>query len=100
MLRQLDHRPAAARPAGRPAAGRPRAGTDRWARIAGDTEPSAPGCAASWSCSRVLHCGAVLATARSPVAVGSMEQSLLGGGDIGCLASPDLQRGLLDGSGK
>ena len=49
---------------------------------------------------RSFHRGAVFAAARSPVAPGSMIQSLLRRQHVGLLAVPDLQSRLLDGAGK
>src|ERR1035437_972303 len=51
-------------------------------------------------CSHHFHRGSVLAAGRSPVAPGSMIQSLLCCQHVGLLASPNLQRRLLDGAGK
>src|ERR1035437_8974918 len=47
-----------------------------------------------------FHRGIVFATARSPVASGSMNQSLLCRQNVGLLALPNLQSRLLDGAGK
>src|SRR5208283_1693725 len=47
-----------------------------------------------------FHRGIVFASARSPVAFGSMIQSLLCGQHMGLLALPKFQSRLLDGAGK
>jgi hypothetical protein len=52
------------------------------------------------SCSCPFHRGIVFATARSPVAAGSMIQSLLRRQHVGLVALPNLQSRLLDGAGK
>jgi hypothetical protein len=51
-------------------------------------------------CSLRFHRGVIFATARRPVAPGAMKQSLLCRQHMGLLASPNLQRRLLDGAGK
>jgi hypothetical protein len=47
-----------------------------------------------------IHRGAVFATARSPVALGPVIESLLCRQHLGRITSPNLQSRLLDGAGK
>src|ERR1039458_6263686 len=54
----------------------------------------------AFSAKGAIHRGTVFAAARSPVAHGSMIQSLLRRRHVGLLASPDLHSRLLDGAGK
>ena len=61
-------------------------------------EDAAARCSCTGNC--YLHRGIVFATARSPVARGSMIESLLCRQHVSLLALPNLQSRLLDGAGK